>query len=187
MNLTHEEKTILLSAARSSIESIFSKMKVETPDYEKYPSLKINAGAFVTLTEYNSLRGCIGYIISDQPLFDTVCDAAIQAAIHDPRFPRLSESELPNIKIEISVLSPPFKMHSYDEIVIGKHGLILEENSARGLLLPQVPIEHNMNRDQFLDAICKKSGLPKKYWQTKQLKLKGFTAEVFSEEIILGE
>jgi hypothetical protein len=187
MNITYEEKIILLSAARKSIESIFTKTKIETPDYEQHPILKLNAGAFVTITELNSLRGCIGYILSDQPLFETICDAAVQAAMHDPRFPPLSKNEISQIKIEISVLSPPFILHSYDEIIIGKHGLILEENSARGLLLPQVPVEHNMNRDQYLDAICQKSGLSKKYWQTQQIKLKGFTAEVFSEDILMGE
>lgn len=187
MNITYKEKIILLSAARASIESIFTKTKIETPDYEQHPILKLNAGAFVTLTEHDLLRGCIGYIFSDQPLFETICDASVQAAIHDPRFPPLSKSEIPKIKIEISVLSLPFMLNSYDEIIIGKHGLILEENGARGLLLPQVPVEHKMNRDQYLDAICQKSGLPKKYWQTKEIKLKGFTAEVFSEDILMGE
>jgi hypothetical protein len=187
MNITYEEKIILLSAARKSIESIFTKTNIETPDYERHPILKLNAGAFVTITEQNSLRGCIGYIISDQPLFETICDAAVQAAMHDPRFSPLSKNEISQINIEISVLSPPFILHSYDEIIIGTHGLILEENGARGLLLPQVPVEHKMNRDQYLDAICQKSGLPKKYWQTKEIKLKGFTAEVFSEDILMGE
>ena len=167
MELTKEEKEILLKAARNSIESVFRKIKIDEPDYEKHPVLKSHAGAFVTLTEFESLRGCIGYIIGDQPVFKTVHDAAIQASQNDPRFPSLRESEINDIKIEISILSEPFPLAGYDEIEIGKHGLILEEKGRRGLLLPQVPVEHKMNREQYLDSICQKAGLPKNYWREK--------------------
>jgi len=91
-------------------------------------------------------------------------------------------NEMKNIAIEISVLSEPFQLNSYDEIEIGKHGLILEEKGRRGLLLPQVPVEHHMGKDQYLDAICQKTGFPAGYWRDKLLKLSGFTATVFSEE-----
>ncbi|MEG8946356.1 AmmeMemoRadiSam system protein A [Rosettibacter firmus] len=182
MELSQEEKKILLKAARTSISSIFTDEKLPQVDYEKYPALKSHAGAFVTLTEHGRLRGCIGYITSDKPLYETVCDAAISAAINDPRFPPVRESELDDIEIEISILSEPFPLNSYDDIIIGKHGLILEEKGRRGLLLPQVPIEHNMNKEQYLDAICQKTGFPAGYWRTKQLKLSGFTALVFNEK-----
>ena len=88
---------------------------------------------------------------------ETVTDAAKQAAIHDPRFSPLTEKEFRETDLEISVLSPPFRMNSYDEIELGKHGLILEEGFHRGLLLPQVPIEHNMNKEQYLSALCEES------------------------------
>lgn len=182
MELTQEEKSILLEAARNSIASIFTGHEVPEPDYTKHPVLKSKAGAFVTLTEHGRLRGCIGYIISDQPLFKTVCEAAIHAAQNDPRFSPVSSNELSKISIEVSVLSEPFPLKSYDEIEIGKHGLILEEKGRRGLLLPQVPVEHHMDRDQYLDAICQKSGFHASYWKDKQLKLSGFTATVFSEK-----
>lgn len=182
MELSLEEKKILLKAARMAINSIFTGEEIPKPDYEKYPSLKSHSGAFVTLTEFGRLRGCIGYIISDKPLYETVCDAAVSAALNDPRFPPVRQSELDNIEIEISVLSEPFQLNSYDEIIVGKHGLILEEKGRRGLLLPQVPVEHNMNKEQFLDAICQKTGFPAGYWRTKQLKLSGFTALVFNEK-----
>ena len=109
-------------------------------------------------------------------------DAAYQAAFHDPRFSPLSEEEFGKIKLEISVLSPPFPLASYDEIELGKHGLILEESGRKALLLPQVPIEHKMTRDEFLSALCNKAGLYEEYWKEKQLSLKGFTASVFSED-----
>jgi AmmeMemoRadiSam system protein A len=181
MDLTKEEKEILLCAARVSLQSVFQKVSINEPDYEKYPMLKSHAGAFVTLTEFEALGGCIGYIIGDQPVFKTVCDAAIHAAQYDPRFQPVREVELKDIRLEISILSEPFPLSSYDDIVLGKHGLILEEKGRRGLLLPQVPIEHKMNRDQYLDSICQKAGFPKNYWREKELKLKGFTATVFSE------
>jgi AmmeMemoRadiSam system protein A len=182
MEPTLEEKRILLETARKSINSVFTQEKISEPDYEKHPIFKSHAGAFVTLTQQRVLRGCIGYIVSDQPLFQTVCEAAVQASQYDPRFQPVRQSEIKNLAIEISILSEPFPLNSYDEIEIGKHGLILEEEGRRGLLLPQVPVEHHMNREQYLDSICRKSGFPADYWRTKQLKLSGFTAAVFSEE-----
>ena len=187
MELTNEEKLILLNAARKSIESLFTKETPPAPDYERHPVLKSKAGAFVTLTINSQLRGCIGYIIGAEPLYETVCSAAIQAARHDPRFYPLSKEELPAIQIEISVLSPPFKLSSYDDIELGKHGLILEEEGRRGLLLPQVPIEHNMNRDEFLSALCQKAGFPPHKWKEKSLSLSAFTTTIFSEKDLEGE
>lgn len=192
MEISLEEKRILLNAARKSIESVFSGEKIIDPDYSKHPLFKSHAGAFVTLTEHESLRGCIGYIISDQPLWRTICDAAVQASQNDPRFPSVRKSEIKNLEIEISILSEPFPLKSYDEIEIGKHGLILTEKGRRGLLLPQVPAEHHLNRDQYLDAICQKAGFPAGYWRGKSLNLNAFTATVFSEaeinsELIKGE
>jgi AmmeMemoRadiSam system protein A len=182
MNLTIEEKRIFLQTARSAIISFFQGTKISEPDYLVHPVFKTHAGAFVTLTHAGRLRGCIGYVISDQPLFKTICDAAVQASQADPRFAPVKLKEVEKLAIEISVLSEPFPLNSYDEIEVGKHGLILEEKGYRGLLLPQVPIEHHMNKDQYLDAICQKTGLPPGYWRNKQLKLSGFTATVFSEE-----
>lgn len=187
MELSFEEKKILIEAARVSINSVFTGEKVPEPDYQKYPVLKSHAGTFVTLTQFGSLRGCIGYIISDQPLFQTVCEAAVQASQHDPRFPSVRQSEIKNLSIEISILSEPFPLNSYDEIEIGKHGLILNEKGRRGLLLPQVPVEHHMNREQYLDAICQKTGFTVGYWKTKQLQLSAFTATVFCDSSTSSE
>jgi AmmeMemoRadiSam system protein A len=182
MNFSREEKEILLQAARDSISSLFVEKEIGEPDYLKHPNLKLKAGAFVTLKEFEELRGCIGYVISDLPLFKTVCNAARSAAVQDPRFYPLREDELNKIEIEISVLSPPFKMNNYDDIILGTHGLILEDLGRKGLLLPQVPVEHNMNKEEYLDAICNKAGLPENTWKSKQLNMKLFTASVFSEE-----
>lgn len=181
MNISTEEKEILLKAARQSISSLFEGNAPEKPDYEKYPFLKQKFGAFVTLTINHHLRGCIGYIIGREPLFDTICSAAIHAAISDSRFPQLTKSEFDKIHIEISILSEFTPIKSYDEIIIGKHGLYLDEGGG-GLLLPQVATEHKMNREQFLSALCNKAGFYSEYWKERMLKIKVFTAVIFSEE-----
>ena len=181
MNVSQEEKIILLKAARESINSLFDGKDPEHPDYKKYPLLKEKLGAFVTLTINHQLRGCIGYIIGHEPLFNTICSAAIHAAVNDPRFSALKKSEFEKIYIEISILSEFVPIKSYDEIILGKHGLYLDEGGG-GLLLPQVATEHKMNREQFLTAICNKSGFYSDFWKERMLKLKVFTAEIFSEE-----
>ena len=181
MNISEEEKDILLKAARQSIGSLFEGNKPELPDYQKYPLLKEKLGAFVTLTISHQLRGCIGYIIGREPLFDTICSAAIHAAVSDPRFPSLKKSEFDKVKIEISILSEFIPVTNYDEIIIGEHGLYIDEGGG-GLLLPQVATEHKMNREQFLSALCNKAGFYSEYWKERILKIKVFTAEIFSEE-----
>jgi uncharacterized protein len=181
MDISEDSRLVLLKAARESISSVFGDADIPKPDYNKYPELKDHIGAFVTLTINGELRGCIGYIIAQQPLFDVVCEAAKQAAFSDPRFPSLKEKELDSIQIEVSVLSDFTPIKSYEEIEIGKHGLLLEEG-GRGLLLPQVAVEHKMDREEFLSAVCRKAGLYSKYWKERQLNIKVFTAEIFSEE-----
>ncbi len=181
MKLSNEEKNILLNTARETIKSYIKNSYPEELNFGEYKMLKTKAGAFVTLTIEGQLRGCIGYIISNKPLIETVKNAAFEAAFRDPRFLPLSEEEYERISIEISVLSEPFPMKTYDDIEIGKHGLIVEEGIKRGLLLPQVPIEHNMSKEEFLNALCNKAGLPTNYWKMKLLNINMFTALVFGE------
>lgn len=186
MELNDKDKLLLLKVARDSIAGRFTGFRFNEEQVNQmlaeHPELNIPAGAFVTLWEQGGLRGCIGYIISDDDLVTTVSRAAVQAAFHDPRFPAVREVETGHLEIEVSVLSPPFPMNSYEDIVIGKHGLILEEGARRGLLLPQVPLEHNMDRDEFLSALCEKAGLYREYWKEKKLNISMFTADVFSEK-----
>jgi AmmeMemoRadiSam system protein A len=181
MKISSEEKNILLSAARKSIGSLYDGKEPDKPDYKKYPLLKEKLGAFVTLTIEHQLRGCIGYIIGREPLFETIYQAAIHAAVNDPRFSALKKSEFEKIKIEISILSEFAPISSYDEIIIGTHGLYLDEGSG-GLLLPQVATEHKLNREEFLSALCNKAGFYSEFWKERMLKMKVFTAEIFSEE-----
>lgn len=182
MKLHKEEKNLLLQTARKSIESMYKDVKPLEVNLEKYSRLKENHGAFVTLTKKGNLRGCIGHIVSQKPLLETVKEVAAHAARKDPRFNPVTKDEVDKLEIEISVLSKPFPIESYVDIEVGKHGLILEEGAFRGVLLPQVPAEHNMDKEQFLSALCNKAGLPANYWREKQLNILMFTADVFSEK-----
>jgi AmmeMemoRadiSam system protein A len=183
MEITREEKIFLLKLSRAAIMHEFDPaVKIPEPDFQKYPVLKSHAGAFVTINKNKMLRGCIGYIIGFGPLYDTVIEAAKQAAFGDPRFPALIKPELDDIEIEVSILSEPFPISEYDEIIVGKHGLILEDFGRRALLLPQVPIEHGLNKEEYLSALCEKAGLNGNCWREKQLNLKAFTATVFDEK-----
>lgn len=181
MNLIDDEKKLLLSTARQSILSALNESTKPAIDYSVYPLLKLKLGAFVTLKINEQLRGCIGYIVAMGPLFDTICETARSAAFNDPRFNPLTREEFDKIKIEISVLSPLEPITNYDDIETGKHGILLDEG-GRAVLLPQVATENNFNRAQFLTALCHKAGLYGEYWKERMLKIKIFTATVFSEE-----
>ncbi len=182
MELTEEEKGILLLGARDSIRSLFGQSKPPIIEYSYYPKLQqVGPGAFVTLTIDNRLRGCVGYITSNYSVFETVCEAAKNAALNDPRFYPVKESEVSQINIEASILSPLIPISSYEEIQIGNHGLVLEEQGSRALLLPQVAVENKFDVPQFLSALCEKAGIDSNEWNKHKLNLKVFTAVVFSE------
>ncbi len=144
--------------------------------------LRLPAGAFVTLHAGGSLRGCIGYIEPKFPLFQTVAEGAQAAAFHDPRFPPLREEELATLEVEISVLSPVFPLEAGD-VVIGKHGLLVTSEGQRGLLLPQVPVEHGWDRKRFIEETCVKAGLSRTVWK-EGTSLSAFTACIFSAKSI---
>ena len=137
--------------------------------------------AFVTLTRNGALRGCIGSLDAERPLADAIPALALSSANEDPRFPRVGRDEVDDLRIEISVLSPPRDARPED-VEVGTHGLIVERGWRRGLLLPQVATEHHMNREQFLAATCQKAGLSPNAWKDPETRLQTFTAEVFGEE-----
>jgi AmmeMemoRadiSam system protein A len=117
-----------------------------------------------------------------KPLYQTVAEMAVAAAVEDPRFPPLTLDELPLITIEISVLSPLEEVEDVEEIEVGKHGLYIIRGFYRGLLLPQVATEYNWDRETFLQHTCLKAGLPTDCWQDQETKIYKFSAEVFGEE-----
>ncbi len=189
MEITEVEKGVLLLAARESIRRLFDLPAGQAGqtartqiDFRQYPFFKLHLGAFVTLKIEEALRGCIGYVLTRATLYNTICKAAKQAAFSDPRFFPLTKNEFEKIKIEISILSSPQKIKEYDEIIIGKHGLILEQGYFRAVLLPQVAITNSYLREQFLSALCEKGGLLPDTWKIQKLNLQVFTATIISEK-----
>ncbi len=180
MDLSIEQKKILLEIARISIENVFSAIKGSRLEIED-EVLNKEFGAFVTLHLNGALRGCIGNILSKKPLWQTIRDMAKEAAFHDPRFYPLSKEELKKVEIEISVLSPLKKIDNTDEIIVGKHGLFISHGRYQGLLLPQVATEYKWEKMEFLDHTCSKAGLHKGCWKEEGCDVYIFSANVFNE------
>lgn len=181
MNIQHEEKLALLGLARQSIESGLSGAPGPacTLDSEL---LKEKCGAFVTLHKRGMLRGCIGYIQAYKPLCETVVEMAQSAAFRDPRFPPVQKNELPELDLEISVLSPLRKTTDINEIQVGVHGIVITNGRHRGLLLPQVATEQKWDRDTFLQQTCVKAGLGVDAWKDPGTTIEIFSATVFGEK-----
>ncbi len=173
-----KERQFALKTARSAIELWTREGKKFRP--ENVPkSFREKRGCFVTLTKAGELRGCIGYPEPELPLTEALVDAAISAC-RDPRFPPLDASELPKLKIEISVLTKP-KPIKPEDIKVGRDGLIVRRGFYSGLLLPQVAAEYNWSREEFLNHTCFKAGLHQNAWKDKETQIFAFRAEVFPE------
>jgi uncharacterized protein len=180
--LQREDKRILLLDA---FESICAEIESRSPHFQRPTEvLKTPCGAFVTLHKHGTLRGCIGNITGSDPLLETIRKMAVSSAFHDPRFPSLKADELPDIEIEISVLSPLRKIKSVKEIEIGKHGLYIKKGHSSGLLLPQVAIEQNWELDAFLTNTCYKAGLPGTCWKDSHAEIFIFTADIFDHTLL---
>lgn len=179
LSLSWREKDRLLQISRTALSrSVLSLPLDVTPPSS--PNLLRKRGAFVTLKKKGALRGCIGFSEPVLPLYQSVIQAAIFAASRDPRFPPVSPSELPDLEIEISVLGPLVHLDAPRHIKIGTHGLLIEKNGARGLLLPQVPVENGWSRSTFLQQTCRKAGLSPDAWESGA-RLYTFEAIVFHE------
>ena len=177
--LSEEERRSVLGLARRAIE--------ETVCQERLPETPIAAGAlaerrgaFVSLHVSGELRGCIGQVSPHANLAETIVQCAILAAREDPRFPSVRPEEVSQMEIEISILSEPAPLKP-EEIVIGRHGLLVVGESQRGLLLPQVASERGWDRWRFLEETCRKANLALDAWKDPAVQLLAFTAEVFSE------
>jgi len=178
VELTPEEKKHLRDLARLSIKSRFEGTPTPTLGI-KSENLKRNCGVFVTLKIGQELRGCIGLIIGVKPLYKAVLEMAQAAAFEDPRFPSLQAKELKRIEIDISVLSPLTELQNLEEIEVGKHGLLIRQGYRSGLLLPQVAVEYNWDRQTFLEQTCLKAGLDREAYKDPATRIYIFTAEIF--------
>ncbi|GAB1484021.1 hypothetical protein MASR2M78_28380 [Treponema sp.] len=180
-----EIRSLLLQDARETIQA---ELEGRKPRYESDSKViqergaaLQSAGAFVTIHMGSALRGCIGQMSSNLPLFQTIRAMARSAAFQDPRFPDLTEAELEQCSLEISILSPLLPCEDVKKIQIGLHGLYLEYRGHTGVLLPQVAVEQGWNLQEYLDYICRKAGVPYISYEEKGSRLYTFTAIVFSE------
>lgn len=183
--LSNDEKQELLRIAREAVSNAVQgktefRRKLVKKEYQ--PS-----GVFVTLRIEGELRGCIGYIESENPLEDVIAEVAIKAATADPRFTPMTHEEIERASIEISILSPLHRIAGVEEIAIGVHGIVVSVGAHRGLLLPQVAVEHNLDKQAFLEAAMRKTGLPSGIWNLPEVELSVFTAEVFCESEVIAK
>jgi len=178
-SLSSSDKKALLVFARETISRIFSTDTV--PLARGFSAnLEQPRGVFVTLKKKNELRGCIGRIIGDERLCKLTGAMALQAAFNDSRFSPVTADELPEIEIEISVLTPLKEVSGPEQIVVGRDGVVLVKEGRSAVFLPQVATEQGWNREEMLDNLCRKAGLPAGGWK-HGAKLSTFQAVVFSE------
>ena len=174
---TAEERRILLRLAHASIESALESRDVAFDPPSAH--LAEPRGAFTTIYLRAELRGCVGYVFPVASLYRTVAETARAAAFEDTRFSPVTREEALRLEVSLSILSSLLPI-TPAEVEIGKHGLLVSHHGRRGLLLPQVPVEHGWDRVKFLEQTCRKAGLPPDAWQ-QGAAIEGFTAEVFGD------
>jgi len=172
-----EERKLLLAVAHEAIESSLEHREI--PLDPPCPHLAEPRGAFTTIYCAGELRGCVGYVAPSVPLYRTVAETARGAAFEDSRFWPVTRDEVSGLQISLSILSPVMPIHP-DEVEVGRHGLVVALGTHRGLLLPQVPVEHGWDRVRFLEEACRKAGLPPGAWLSGA-NLEAFTAEIFGD------
>jgi AmmeMemoRadiSam system protein A len=173
-----QERAQLLHAAHESIRAALEGKDI--PLHAPSPHLEEPRGVFTTLYLREELRGCVGYVFPIIPLYRAVAETARAAAFDDTRFYSLTRVEEPGLEVSLSILSAlqPIRV---EEVEIGRHGLMVSMGGNRGLLLPQVPVEHKWDRITFLEQTCRKAGLGLDVWKKGAL-IEAFTAEVFCDK-----
>jgi len=175
---SHEERTILLQLAHESILSALEDREIPLDPPTSH--LAEPRGAFTSLYLFGQLRGCVGYVLPISAVYRAVADTARAAAFEDTRFNPVTLDEARDLQIELSILSPPQFIEA-EAVAVGRHGLLISMAGHRGLLLPQVPVEHHWDRITFLEQTCRKAGLPLDAWRMGAT-IEAFTAEVFGEK-----
>ena len=184
---TEEEGEEGLKLARAAIvEQLSKNRKIQAPDNVPV-SFEEKRGVFVTLNKHENLRGCIGYPYPIFKLKDAIIDAAISAALNDPRFPPVALDEFKDVTIELTILTTPQVLKVEpgklpEQIEIGKHGLIVKRSVYQGLLLPQVATENKWSVEEFLCQTCWKAGLPQDAWLLKDTEVSTFEGQIFKEK-----
>ncbi len=180
-SLSAKAKSELLALARKSVEYAVRTGRPYEPSASTSETLSQERGAFVTLRKSGDLRGCIGYTSAVKPLYITIRDTAMFAALRDTRFPPVSASELSQLEYEVSVLSPMRRVMDVRQVKVGQHGLLMKNGDYEGLLLPQVPVDEKWDRQTFLDQTCIKAGMRAGCWKDENTDIFMFTAIVFGE------
>jgi AmmeMemoRadiSam system protein A len=183
---SQKEKETLLKIARNTVQTYVSTRNrpvIDTAGFTE--NLKLHTGAFVTLKVNGELRGCIGRFTADVPLFQVVQDMAVSSSTEDTRFMPVTPGEVPKLVIEISVLSPMKRIHSADEVVLGKHGIYIKQGWSSGTFLPQVATETGWTKEEFLGHCSRdKAGIGWDGWKSAELYT--YEALVFSEKDVTG-
>jgi AmmeMemoRadiSam system protein A len=177
--LSESERRAALELARKAVVEAVSHRKLRDL-IPREGVFTVRRGVFVTLHVRGQLQGCIGVTEPSEPLGEAIVRCAVSAALEDPRFAPMKETQLEEMDIEISLLSPLVPILP-EAIEIGRHGLLIVLHAQRGLLLPQVAIEHRLSREQFLEETCRKAGLRREGWKDSETRLFGFTCEIFSD------
>jgi len=178
LGLTDQEKKVLHTIAAAAIEAGCTGQSMPSlPPLSE--TLREKRGAFVTLHKGHNLRGCIGYIRAQKPLYQTIQEMAQAAAFQDARFKPVTRDELKDITVEISVLTPLTKINRVEEIAVGTHGIYIVKDFHSGLLLPQVATENKWDRETFLRHTCTKAGLPEHAWRENDAEIYIFSADIF--------
>ena len=182
VGLSVEDKDMLLRIARLALHDYFTVGKLPQYSADSAPLLEPRA-AFITLWRRGSgeLRGCRGECQAQRPLIQSVAQMAVAAAVDDSRFEPVKIEEVPDLLIEINALTPMVPIRAED-VVVGRHGLMVVQGYLVGLLLPEVPVRQGWDRGNFLRGVCRKAGLPADAWQAEGTQLFGFESEAWSEK-----
>ncbi len=174
------QQAALLRVARAAIEARLRGRTLALPGATGV--LAEPRGAFVTLHRRGDgeLRGCVGLMRSERSLLETVAEMAVAAATQDTRFASVTAPELEGLELEISALGPLRPLPA-EEVEVGRHGLLVSRGGRRGVLLPQVAVEHGWDRETFLEQTCRKAGLPGGAWREPGTEILAFEAMVFRE------
>ena len=181
--LSEEEKTTLFAIARDTLKWCVNNETKPFPidSYTITPKLRVDVATFVTLKITGQLRGCIGSLVPEEPLYMSVHHNAINAAMHDPRFRQVQPSELAQIDIDVSVLSPIKSIPAIDDFKLGQQGIILEKGMHRAVFLPEVAVEQGWTKEETLTHLSIKAGMSPDAWR-KDTRFQVFESVVLSME-----
>jgi AmmeMemoRadiSam system protein A len=181
--ITSEEGQRLLQLARDAVvAAVEGRPQTEVDETELTPGLRHLLGAFVTLYLHGELRGCIGRMTYDTPVYRNVIESAISSALNDPRFDPVTVDELPGLRIEVSVLDQPEPIPSIEEFNVNEHGIVMEHGFHHAVFLPKVAREYGWDRPKTLTMLCRKAGLPDDAWRAPEARFKIFRAIEFAEK-----